>query len=195
MSWPTFWSTKGPTTSSPSRTTSRRSSETSPSCSAQTLFPPEQTSKTTETTTDKQHGRLETREIWTSTLLNEFVDFPHVGQVARVERTSQQVTSGKVRTEVVYLVTSLSPEQASPERLLALNRGHWEIENRLHWVRDVTFGEDLSQIRKGSGPQMMATLRNLVISLLRLYRQASGIAEALRDLAARPHLALAMVRL
>jgi predicted transposase YbfD/YdcC len=115
--------------------------------------------------------------------------------VARVERTSQQVTSGKVRTEVVYLVTSLSPEQASPERLLALNRGHWEIENRLHWVRDVTFGEDLSQIRKGSGPRMMATLRNLAISLFRLYRQASGIAESLRDLAAQPHLALAMVRL
>lgn len=138
---------------------------------------------------------METREIWTSTRLNEFVDFPHVGQVARVERTRQQVTSGKVHTEVAYLITSLSPEQASPERLLALNRGHWEIENRLHWVRDVTFGEDLSQIRKGSGPRMMATLRNLAISLVRLYHKASGIAEALRDLAARPHLALAMVRL
>jgi len=96
---------------------------------------------------------------------------------------------------VVYLITSLSPEQASPERLLVLNRGHWEIENRLHWVRDVTFGEDLSQIRKGAGPRMMATLRNLAISLVRLYHQASGIAEALRDLAAQPHLALAMVRL
>jgi predicted transposase YbfD/YdcC len=138
---------------------------------------------------------VETREIWTSTQLNGFVDFPHVGQVARVERTRQQVTSGKVRSEVVYLITSLSPEEAGPERLLALNRGHWEIENRLHWVRDVTFGEDHSQIRKGAGPRMMATLRNLAISLVRLYHKASGIAEALRDLAARPHLALAMVRL
>lgn len=118
-----------------------------------------------------------------------------MGQVARVERSIQQVKSGKTHREVVYLITSLSPEQASPERLLALNRGHWEIENRLHWVRDVTFGEDLSQIRKGAGPRMMATLRNLAISLLRLYRKASGIAEALRDLAAQPHLALAMVRL
>jgi predicted transposase YbfD/YdcC len=138
---------------------------------------------------------VETREIWTSTQLNDFVDFPHVGQVARVERTTQQVTSGKVRSEVIYLITSLSPEEAGPERLLALNRGHWEIENRLHWVRDVTFGEDHSQIRKGAGPRMMATLRNLAISLVRLYHKASGIAEALRDLAARPHLALAMVRL
>lgn len=153
------------------------------------LFPPDFSD------TDKQHGRLETREISTSTRLNEFVDFPHVGQVARVERTRQQVTSGKSHTEVVYLITSLSPEQASPERLLALNRGHWEIENRLHWVRDVTFGEDLSQIRKGAGPRMMATLRNLAISLVRLYHKAAGIAEALRDLAAQPHLALAMVRL
>jgi len=115
--------------------------------------------------------------------------------VARVERSIKYVKSGKTYQEVVYLITSLSPEQASPERLLALNRGHWEIENRLHWVRDVTFGEDLSQIRKGAGPRLMATLRNLAISLLRLYRKASGIAKALRHLAAQPHLALAIVRL
>lgn len=127
--------------------------------------------------------------------MNSFLDFPHVGQVARIERLTEQVKSGKTRTEVVYLITSLSPEQASPQRLLALNRGHWEIENRLHWVRDVTFGEDHSQIRTGAGPRMMAILRNLAISLVRLYHQASGIAEALRELAARPHLALAMVRL
>jgi predicted transposase YbfD/YdcC len=115
--------------------------------------------------------------------------------VARVERSIKYVKSGKTYQEVVYLITSLSPQQASPERLLALNRGHWEIENRLHWVRDVTFGEDLSQIRKGAGPRLMAILRNLAISLLRLYRKAAGIAEALRDLAAQPHLALALVRL
>jgi len=71
---------------------------------------------------------------------------------------------------VVYGVTSLSPAQADPARLLALNRGHWEIENRLHWVRDVTFDEDRCRIRKGAGPRVMATLRNLVISLLRLAR-------------------------
>ena len=65
----------------------------------------------------------------------------------------------------------------------------------VHWVRDVTFAEDASQIRKGSGPQLMATLRNLAISLIRLRRKTSGIAQALRDMAARPHLALAMVGL
>lgn len=96
---------------------------------------------------------------------------------------------------MVYLITSLSPEKASPERLLALNRGHWEIENRLHWVRDVTFAEDLSQVRTGAGPRMMATLRNLAISLIRIRDKSQGIAQALRDLAARPHLTLAMVGL
>jgi predicted transposase YbfD/YdcC len=115
--------------------------------------------------------------------------------VARLERTTREVKSGKTRQEVVYLITSLTAEQAGPDRLLALNRGHWEIENRLHWVRDVTFAEDHSQIRSGSGPQMMATLRNLAISLVRLRHGAPWVAQALRDLAARPHLALAMVGL
>jgi hypothetical protein len=74
-------------------------------------------------------------------------------------------------------------------------RGKGLLFGQLIWVRDVTFGEDLSQIRKGAGPRMMATLRNLAISLVRLYHQASGSAEALRDLAAQPHRALAMMRL
>lgn len=144
---------------------------------------------------DKKHGRLEQRRIWTSTALNDFVDFPYVAQVARIERTRRQVSSGKLETEVVYLVTSLSAGEASPERLLALNRGHWEIENRLHWVRDVTFAEDQSQVRTGTGPRMMAMLRNLAISLVRLLHAARWIAQALRHLAARPHLALAMIGL
>jgi predicted transposase YbfD/YdcC len=154
------------------------------------LFPPQ------HETTEKRHGRIETRSICTSEELNNYLDFPHVGQVARIERTRQHVKSGKTESEVVYLVTSLTADKASPQRLLALNRGHWEIEDRLHWVRDVTFGEDGSQIRTGSGPQVMATLRNLVISLLRLRYQAAGcIAAALRHLAAQPYLALAMLGL
>ncbi|HEV7668274.1 MAG TPA: ISAs1 family transposase [Thermoanaerobaculia bacterium] len=144
---------------------------------------------------EKHHGRLEIRRIWTSPQLSHYVDFPCSAQVARVERITHTISSGKKRAEVVYLITSLSPEKASAKRLLALNRGHWEIENRLHWVRDVTFAEDASQIRTGSGPQMMATLRNVAISLIRLRRKTCGIAQALRDMAARPHLALAMVGL
>lgn len=138
---------------------------------------------------------METRRIWTSTLLNEHLDFPHVGQVAQLERIRVEIKSGKTHREVVYLITSLSPEKASPQRLLELNRGHWEIENRLHWVRDVTFAEDQSQIRTGAGPRMMAMLRNFTISLVRLHHEARWIAQALRDLSARPHLALAMIGL
>jgi hypothetical protein len=70
--------------------------------------------------------------------------------------------------ELAYGVTSLTAAQAGPARLLRLVRGQWEIENRLHWVRDVTFDEDRSQVRAGHGPRVMASLRNLVIGLLRL---------------------------
>jgi len=153
------------------------------------LFPPE------HETCEKHHGRIEIRRIWTSTQLSGYLDFPYNAQVARIERITLQVKTKKTRTEVVYLITSLSRDKADAKRLLALNRGHWEIENRVHWVRDVNFDEDRSQVRTGAGPRVMATLRNLAISLLRLRDKSRRIAEALRDLAARPHLALAMVGL
>jgi hypothetical protein len=138
-----------------------------------TLFPPQ------ATTTEKAHGRLETRAIWSSPALNTYLAFPHVGQVFCLRRTTTLLATGAARRETVYGVTSLSAAQASPARLLALVRAHWTIENRLHWVRDVTFDEDRSQIRRGAGPQVMATLRNLAISLLRL-AGAPLIAPALR---------------
>ncbi len=76
--------------------------------------------------------------------------------------------NGKESEETAYGITSLTKEEASAERLLELNRGHWEIENRIYYVRDVTFDEDRSQIRKGNGPHIMASLRNLVIGIFRL---------------------------
>jgi predicted transposase YbfD/YdcC len=130
-----------------------------------------------------------------SSQLQGYVGFPYAAQVARVERTTRHLRTGKLRSEVAYLITSLPADKADAARLLALNRGHWEIENRVHWVRDVTFAEDHSQIRTGSGPQVMATLRNLAISLLRLRHRARWLPKALRELAARPHLALTMVGL
>jgi len=87
--------------------------------------------------------------------------------------------SGKQRVEQVYGVTSLRPEKADPHTLLTLTRGHWSIENRLHWVRDVTFDEDRCRIRKGFGAQNMACIRNLAISILRI-AGAKSIAPALR---------------
>jgi hypothetical protein len=120
-----------------------------------TLFPP------AATTTDKGHGRLEVRHLWSSTALNTYLAFPHLGQVFCLHRAVTELATGTAHRETVYGVTSLPPAQASPARLLALVRAHWTIENRLHWVRDVTFDEDRSQIRRGAGPQVMATLRNL----------------------------------
>jgi predicted transposase YbfD/YdcC len=130
-------------------------------------------------TVDKGHGRLEIRQIWTSTELNGYVNFPHCGQVFRIERTVRELDGTPLRHEIVYGITSLSPEQATPSRLLEIVRGHWEIENGVHYVRDVTFDEDRSQIRKGSGPRVMASLRNLAINLFRL-ADATNVAAATR---------------
>ena len=101
------------------------------------------------------------------------------------------MVSQKNRTETVYGLTSLTPQQADPARLLSLSRGHWSIENRLHYVRDVTFDEDRSTVRRGRGAQVMASLRNLAISLLRM-AGARYIAPALR---ACSRLGLAVFRL
>jgi predicted transposase YbfD/YdcC len=143
---------------------------------------------------DKGHGRLEIRRIWTSTELINYLEFPCHKQVMRIERITEILKSGKKRHEVVFGITSLSPEQASPERLLELNRGHWSIENSLHYVRDTTFDEDRSQIRTRTAPQVMATLKNLAISLLRL-NSFKNIASGLRHFAAQQHLTLALIGL
>lgn len=137
-------------------------------------------------TVDKGHGRLETREIWTSSELNDYLDFPHVGQVFRIRRTTTDLQGNVVKgrkstTETVFGVTSLTPQQVTPAQLLAYNRGHWQIENRLHHVRDMAYDEDRSQVRKGRRPHAMATLRNIAISLLRL-AGAENIAAATRFL-------------
>jgi predicted transposase YbfD/YdcC len=122
------------------------------------------------------------------------VDFPGCGQVALIERITTQVRTGKVRHDNATIITSLSPHQASPARLLELVRGHWSIENRSHWVRDVTFDEDRSQVRTGQGPRMMAILRNLAIAIIRLLGFDS-VPQGLRHFAQRPRLALSALGL
>ena len=122
---------------------------------------------------------MEVRKLWASSDLTAYVNFPCSQQVFRIERTTTKLDGSPMRHEVVFGITSLSTTKASPSRLLALNRGHWGIENRLHWVRDVTFDEDRSQVRKGAGAQAMAALRNLAIGLLRR-AGATNIAAALR---------------
>lgn len=111
------------------------------------------------------HGRRDTRVIKVLTV--DDLDFPHARQVARITRHSTCAKTGKRTREAVYVITSLTSTQATPQRLALIVRGHWGIENKLHYVRDVTFGEDASQIRTGHGPQNMATLRNLAIGRFR----------------------------
>lgn len=146
-------------------------------------------------TVDKGHGRVETRRIWTSTALNEYLDFPYVGQVYCLQRHVFDCKKKVEREELVYGITDLTEVQANSEYLLQLNRGHWSIENRSHYVRDVTFNEDHSQIRTGNGPQIMACLRNFTLGILRVLTNATNIVSALRDIAAKPHLALKLIGL
>lgn len=131
---------------------------------------------------DKGHGRIEARSIRVSSELTDYIDFPYAKQVFVIHRVSTDLNGRPLRADLSYGITSLSPEEANPARLLELNRNHWSIECSLHWVRDVTFDEDRSRIRKHSGPQVMATLRNLAISILRM-AGARYIAKATRHCA------------
>ena len=140
-----------------------------------------------------RHGdRWELRELRSSTALNDYLDWPCVQQVCSVERWVTR--RGAARRERAYAITSLSPAQAGPQALLNLWRGHWKIENQLHWVRDVSMGEDDSQVRTGSAPQVMAALRNVALNLLR-WSGASNIAAARRHYGWKPVEALALIGL
>ena len=131
----------------------------------------------TVTTLDKGHGRRERRTLKATTALNEYLDWPGVAQVGQVD--SEVVKEGKTTRETRYFITSVSRAVGDAGQLLKWVRGHWSIENRSHYVRDVTMGEDSSRIRKRSGPQVVAALRNATIGFLRT-TSATNIAEALR---------------
>jgi Transposase DDE domain len=145
-----------------------------------------------------RHGRREVRVFWAlaDPEQNAYVGssgthrtpWPHLRQLAAVERHRLQVRRGQIiamEADVRYYVTSLPPEHADAKALLALARGHWGIENRLHYVRDVAFEEDRSQMRVGAVAQTFAACRNLAIGLLRA-AGAVSIAASLRTYAARP---------
>lgn len=138
----------------------------------------------------KHGGRVEERRLWVSDMLVGYSDWPHLAQVCRQER----VVTRKRHTaqEVAYAVTSLPSRRATPQRLLSLWRGHWQIENCLYWVRDMVFDEDRCQVRTGRAPYVLATLRNLTISLLHLAGIRS-IAQTLRRHAAYPNEVLCLM--
>ncbi len=154
---------------------------------------PTTTVQTAETVT-LQRGRVEVRHLRASTELVGYSDWPGFQQALCVDRTVIRKATGEVQAERAYAVTSLPATRVPPAALLALWREHWHIENKAHYVRDVTFDEDRSGVRAGHGPQVMAALRNTVIGLLRL-RGEPNIAAACRRFAAQPHLALAAIGL
>src|SRR2546429_1623167 len=134
------------------------------------------------------HGRRARRTI-KAVLVPAWIEFAGAAQVAQVRRTVTK--KGKKTVEVVYLITS--DRDADPATLAAWVRGHWEIENRLHWVRDVTYQEHESLVRTGNAPRVMASLRSLAISLLRLDGHAS-IAAASRHHARDPQRTLKLLQ-
>ena len=145
---------------------------------------------------DGSHGRRVRRTI-KAVEAPAWIDFPGAAQVVRIRRTRTVNKRGGGRrrtTEVVHLICSLPPTDAQPEQVASWARGHWAIENRLHWVRDVVFDEDRHQLRTANGPQVMAALRNLAISLIRLlHGPAASIAATTRAMARRPRRAIDLI--
>jgi predicted transposase YbfD/YdcC len=144
---------------------------------------------------DARGGRIEQRCLTVTTAPVGYSDWPGLRQALRLERRVLHKTTGRVlRQATAYAVTSCAPRRAAPAQLLHLWRGHWTIENQLHYVRDVTFDEDRSPVRAGHAPQAMAAFRNVALGLLRRLG-ATNMASACRRCAARPALALAAVGL
>jgi predicted transposase YbfD/YdcC len=139
-------------------------------------------------TRDRAHGRVELRTLKTVSVAG--FGFPHTAQVIQVTRKTRDLRTRRWRTVIIYAITSLTFAQASPARLADLIRGHWAIENGLHYVRDVTFAEDASRVRTGGAPQVMACLRNLIIGALSRAGPVN-LATALRHHARDPHRPLA----
>lgn len=146
---------------------------------------------TTARSVDAGHGRIEERRLTASWALQDYTDWPGQQQVFQLERTITIKKTGDRRHEVIYGVTSLTPQQADATRLLRYMRGHWRIE-ATHWIRDVTFDEDRSLVRSGHIPQVMAALRNTAIALMRMAGE-TNIAAACRRHAAQPWSALALI--
>jgi len=141
---------------------------------------------------DKGHGRHEVRTLECSPTLNEYLDWPGVGLVFRRQCERLILKTGQVSHETTYGITSLRADQVGPLQLESLCRGHWTIENRVHYVRDVTLGEDANQTHAGHAPHALAALRNAILSLFRRHGW-TNIAAACRHYGAAVSSALELI--
>jgi predicted transposase YbfD/YdcC len=131
--------------------------------------------------TPPDHGRIEIRKIWTTTDLNDYLDFPYVGQAFVIERHAIEKKSGLRTCEIAYGITSRTAEQADPERVLNVNRGHWTIENSCHYILDWNYDEDRSRIRTGHGPENITRLRRFAIGVIKS-KGVRSVAQKMREL-------------
>ncbi len=131
--------------------------------------------------TPPDHGRIETRKIWTTTDLNSYLDFPHVGQAFVIERHRVEKKTGESSLEIAYGITSRTREQADPQQVLKVNREHWTIENSCHYIIDWNYDEDRSRIRIGHGPENITRLRRFAIGVIKS-KGVRSVAQKMRQL-------------
>lgn len=143
--------------------------------------------------TNKGHGRLETRTLTVSSQLNDFLDWPYLEQVFKLERRRLSLKTGEIHEQVVYGFTSLRREEITPSRLLKNTRSYWGIENGLHYRRDVTLREDYTRMTKGRTGQVMACLNNLILGILLSKKKHRTVPAARRFFCAHPEEAFALI--
>lgn len=144
--------------------------------------------------TPSDHGRIETRRIWTTTELNSYLDFPHVQQAFVIEREVLDKKNGRLSRELAYGITSCPSDQADPQRILNTNRGHWVIENSCHYILDWNYDEDRCRIRTGHGPENISRLRRFAIGIIKS-KGARTVAQKMRQLTRNPRLVCDYLRL
>jgi len=145
------------------------------------------------TTTDGvDHGRIEERKIWVSAELNEYLNFPHIGQIFMVKRHTVDKKTGKEGGDFAYGVTSKNPDLADAKQVLKDNRGHWTIENKCHYIIDWNYDEDRSRIRAGYGPENITRLRRFSVGLLlgKKSKEDHSIAQKMQRLNRNPRVVL-----
>ncbi len=144
-------------------------------------------------TAPPDHGRIETRKIWTTDQLSDYLNFPHVGQAFVIERHCTDKKSGKCSCETSYGITSQSPREADARGVLTTNRGHWSIES-CHYILDWNYDEDRSRISKGFGPENITRLRRFAIGVIKSKGVAS-VAQKMRQLTSNVRLVFDYLRM
>jgi len=141
----------------------------------------------------KGHGRLEERTLTVSSQLKDFLGWPYLEQVFKLQRRFTSLKTGEIQEQTIYGFTSLSRDEIAPARLLQLTRSYWGIENGLHYRRDVTLHEDRTRMTKGKMAQVMACLNNLVLGLLIGKRKYRYLPVARRYFDAHPNQAFDLI--